>query len=152
MSSKPLSPSRTSKTAKGEATGTLKGSITNRYTEKKYPFNATWIWRDEQEGTLRFHGTMPDPEREGWTALLALQLSQKDASGHYEVGDKQILHLGYSSSHPDGSQASFEAKTGTVVIQNSYPEQPINGKLDFETLDWGNDLYHVEVIFEISQF
>jgi hypothetical protein len=131
----------------------MKGSITNLYTGKKYPFNSTWIWRDEQQETLRFHGTMPDPERAGWTALVALQLSQKDASGNYEVGDKRILYLGYSSrSNSDESQAIFKAKTGTVVIQNSYPEQPINGKLDFETLDWGNDLYHVEVIFEISQF
>jgi hypothetical protein len=131
----------------------MKGNITNLHTEKKYPFNSTWIWRDELQGTLRFHGTMPDPEREGRTALLALQLSQKDASDNYEVGDKRILLLDYSSiSNSGGGELSFKAETGTVGIQNSYPQQPINGKLDFVASGVLEDRYHVEVIFDISQF
>ena len=153
MSSKPLSPSETSKTAKGEATGTIKGNITNLYTEKKYPFNATWIFRDEQAGTLRFHGTMPDPEREGRTVMVAVQHSQKDASGNYEVGDEHILHLRYSSLNlSDGEKIAFDATTGTVGIQNRYPQQPVNGKLYFQTSRVGRDQYHVEVVFEISRF
>ncbi|WP_283180365.1 hypothetical protein [Pseudomonas svalbardensis] len=153
MSSKPLSPSETSETAKGEAKGTIKGNITNLYTEKKYPFNATWIWRDEQQGTLRFHGTMQDPEREGRTVVVGVRLSQKDASGNYETGDERILYLSYSSRNlSDGGTIEFDATTGTVGIQNSYPQQPVNGKLDFQTSKVGRDHYHVEVVFEISQF
>jgi hypothetical protein len=130
----------------------MKGNITNQYTKKKYPFNSTWIWRDEQEGKLRFHGTMPDPETEGGTVLVALELSQKDASGNYEVGDKRIHNLAYSIGISSGNPTRLEAKTGTVSIQNSYPQQPINGKLDFITHGVGWDHYHVEVAFEISQF
>ncbi|TFB36898.1 hypothetical protein [Pseudomonas sp. F01002] len=155
MSSKPLSPSETSETAKGEAKGGIKGTITNLITKIEYPFNATWIYRDEQQETLRFHGTMPDPENDHKKVAVALQLSQKNApTGTYPFDSPKVLHLSYLKYDVDGEGHSvyYEAISGHVDLVNAYPDSPISGKLVFKTTVIDDISYRVDVKYSITEF
>ncbi|KNH29622.1 hypothetical protein ACS77_02810 [Pseudomonas syringae] len=154
MSSMELLPLEHPENSKGEAEGAIKGTITNLQTGKEYPFLASWIYRDEQQGTLRFHGTMTDPEAPGKQVAVGVQFSQKNApSGTYPFDDPQVLHLSYTKyGEGDKPTVYFKAITGEIVLHNSYPQQPIDGGLSFTTETHGGDHYRVKVTFDIEAF
>jgi hypothetical protein len=152
MSSKQLLPFERENNSKGVATGTMKGTLKNLRTNISYPFLARSIWRDEQQGTLRFHGTMDDPETQGKLVAIGLQLSSSEQqSGTFPVGDSKILHLTFTQNGNDGD-VHFSAESGEVVLQRKQFQKPINGRLVFKTKAVGDDRYDVDVIFDISEF
>lgn len=133
---------------KGEASGTIKGKVKNLKTGNVYDFKDPWIWRDTQQGTLRFHGVVDDPEAPGEQVAIALQLSSaSQPSGEFKVGDPKILHLSYMKyGDPD---VHFSAESGLVKLQRQANDR-INGSLKFETIAIGANQYAVDVIYDIG--
>jgi hypothetical protein len=132
---------------KGEASGTIKGTVKNLKTGKVHDFKDPWIWRDTQLGTLRFHGVVNDPEAPGEQVSIGLQLSRAlQPDGEFEVGDPKILFLGYIKyGSPD---VLFSAESGLVKIQRQADDR-INGSLKFETVTIDANQYAVDVIYDI---
>ncbi|MGP6459675.1 hypothetical protein [Pseudomonas parakoreensis] len=137
---------------KGEATGVIKGEVKNLHTEVTFDFLSTWIWRDEQNETLRFHGTMPDPLVPGRTWLVALGLSDKSQpSGTFPVGDSRIVYLNLVTFGIGEPTRTFEASSGYIVLEH-HSNNDINGKLVFQTKQQAFDSFDVNVTFAIGQF
>ncbi|RBL68640.1 hypothetical protein C3E98_025060 [Pseudomonas sp. MWU13-2625] len=137
---------------KGEAAGVIKGKVKNLYTEVTFDFLSNWIWRDELNETLRFHGTMPDPLVPGRSWLVGLRLSSKsEPSGEFQFGDPRIVYLNLITFTDSGSKLEFPAASGGVILQH-HPDNHINGKLEFRTEKRGFDSFDVDVTFAIGRF
>lgn len=141
--------------SKGAVTGSIEGTLKNLMKNKSYPFSATGgIWRDEQAGTLRFHGQMPDPERLGKHVAIWVQFkSSEQESNTYPVGDPAILGLGYiqyKNEENDGMDVLFKAESGEVVLQREQFQKPVNGQLAFKTATVGDDRYEVDVTYTVG--
>ncbi|CAI8734111.1 DUF3237 domain-containing protein [Pseudomonas sp. IT-347P] len=133
---------------KGEASGTIKGKVKNLKTGKVHDFKDPWIWRDEQQGTLRFHGVVDDPEAPGEHVAIGLQLSSaSQPAGEFKVGDPKILHLSYTKYGPP--DVYFRAESGLVTLQRQANNR-INGSLKFESITIGDNQYAVDVIYDIE--
>lgn len=154
MSIKELQPGELRRSEKGAATGFIKGSLTNLHTTKKFDFKASSIWRDEQQGTLRFHCVMGDPENSEKEVGVAVQLRQTDTpTGTYLVGSPEVIYLSYLRYGADGHvEVDYPANSGRVDLKNAYPEKPISGKLFFDTRDIGGSSYRVDVEYSITEF
>ncbi|MHC8350756.1 hypothetical protein ACYZT7_15785 [Pseudomonas sp. RT4P38] len=142
------------RSGKGSATGFIKGTVTNRQTNEEYKFNADGIWRDEQEGTLRFHGSMVDPENPANIVGVALQLIKVDTpSGTYRFDSEKVLHLSYFKQDvADSTKVHYyKANRGDVELINAYPDKPISGKLGFNA-GIMDDRYRVDVEYSITKF
>ncbi|MFJ2284815.1 hypothetical protein ACIOUF_00335 [Pseudomonas iridis] len=140
-------PGKTVSGVKDEVEGTIEGHVKNLSTGVSHLFSDPWIWRDEQAGTLRFHGVVPDPEKPG--ALVGILLTLASAAqpgGKFQVGAPEIEILGYLKYHPD---QLFHAESGEVTLERQ-PENRINGTLKFTTTSKGGEQYRVDVIFDIG--
>jgi hypothetical protein len=130
----------------------LKGTIKNTRTGKEFEFNARETHRDEQQETLRFHGTMVDPESDSSVHLssIAVNLSNKADSGtEIPLTDARVLFVAYTRSGATTEPRHFygdKEKPGFVTLQHS--GERINGKLQFTTEAVGGDSYKVDVIFD----
>ncbi|MED7666531.1 hypothetical protein GXB78_04795 [Pseudomonas moraviensis subsp. stanleyae] len=128
----------------------LKGTVKNLRNGKEFKFYARETHRDEQGGTLRFHGTMVDPEGNSSVDLssIAVNLSNKADSGtEIPLTDARVLFVAYSRN--GATTRNFYAdkeKPGFVTLQHSGDR--INGKLQFTTEALGDDSYEVDVIFD----
>ncbi|MHC8344116.1 hypothetical protein [Pseudomonas sp. RT6P73] len=150
MSSKNLLPTERESGSNTEPTGTMKGTLINLRTAESYDYFATYIYRDKQGGTLRFHGSMKNPEIPEKYVSVGLQLSKHDeASGEFEVGDPRILHLFYMQYDKD---VYFDAASGNVVFQRGEGQDEINGRLLFKTKTIGDVHYAVDVTFAITGY
>ncbi|MHC8339285.1 hypothetical protein [Pseudomonas sp. HLT2-19-2] len=155
MSINVLQPAEPGRSEKGVATGFIKGTVTNRQTNEEYKFNADGIWRDEQEGTLRFHGSMVDPENPANIVGVALQLTKIDTpSGTYRFDSEKVLHLSYFKQDvADSTKVHYyKANRGNVELKNTYPNQPISGMLVFNTESIEDISYKVDVKYSITEF
>lgn len=130
----------------------LKGAVKNLRTGKEFKFDAKETHRDEQQGTLRFHGTMFDPEiDDGFhLSVIAVNLRDKSDSGtEIPLDDPRVLLVAYtryySHEHP-GFFYADKKKPGFVTLQHSGGR--INGRLQFTTEAVGDDSYEVDVIFD----
>lgn len=130
----------------------LKGAVKNLRSGKELKFFASETHRDEQGGTLRFHGTMVDPEGNSSFHLssIAVNLSNKtDAGTEIPLTDARVLFVAYTRSGATTEPRHFYAdkeKPGFVTLQHSGDR--INGKLQFTTEAVGDDSYEVDVIFD----
>lgn len=144
------------KPGRGTATGTMTGTVKNLYTNVESFFEAEWIWRDNQEGTLRFHGTVDDLEKPGETALIGLLLDREDvSSGTYRIGDTQVkLTMSYMTfiRETGAGKRQFIGLEGWVELKNSYPDKPISGTLWFKTKSIVHNNYEVNLKFDITDF
>ncbi|SDR30767.1 hypothetical protein SAMN04490186_4949 [Pseudomonas grimontii] len=144
------------KPGRGTATGTMTGTVKNLYTNVVSTFKAEWIWRDNQEGTLRFHGTVDDLEKPGETALIGLLLDREDvSSGTYRIGDTQVkLTMSYMTfiRETGAGKRQFIGLEGWVELKNSYPDKPISGTLWFKTKSIVLNNYEVNLNFDITDF
>ncbi|MHC8394827.1 hypothetical protein ACYZT8_14410 [Pseudomonas sp. LB3P93] len=153
MSSNELLPTERKSDLKRVATGVMKGTLENLRTGKSYEFLATFIHRDEQQGTLRFHGSMIDPEIPEKYVGVGLQLSSSsEPSGTFLVGDPRILHLSYTRYSDDGSDDYFRAESGKVVLQRGADRNEINGRLDFKTESIDGNQYVADVVYALKGF
>ncbi|PKA68981.1 hypothetical protein ATI02_1791 [Pseudomonas baetica] len=135
---------------KGVVSGTIKGQVKNLTTEQVHDFDKPWIWRDTQQGTLRFHGVVNDPEAPGKEVAIGLQLSSaSQPSGEFKVGDPKILHLSYMKYGEPEPDVYFRAESGLVTLQRQANDH-INGSLKFETITIDGNQYAVDVIYDIG--
>lgn len=131
----------------GEASGTIKGTVTNLSTGHSYKFIDPWIWRDTQQGTLRFHGVVDDPEAPGKRLSVGLVLANAEqADGDFKWSDPEITHLGLGKYDPP---IGFTATSGRVIFRRR-EDDSINGRLVFTTDVIGVDQYSVDVIYDIG--
>ncbi|VVP86428.1 hypothetical protein [Pseudomonas fluorescens] len=124
---------------------TIKGTITHRGTGTEHSFNATFIYRDERQGSLYFHGVMDDREQ------IMLQLSEsQEPSGTINLPDSRVLYLVYRRKFRDTTHWDvFASLSGSILLQRQ-PENAINGRLHFTTeKNDGND-YVIDVVFALS--
>lgn len=130
----------------------LKGTVKNLRTGKEYTIEARETHRDEQQGTLRFHGTMLDPEVDDGVHLsvIAVNLKDKADSGtEIPLKDPRVLFVTYSRyDSPTQARVFYgdKEKPGFVTLQHSGGR--INGRLQFTTEAVGEDSYQVDVIFD----
>ncbi|EZP65943.1 hypothetical protein [Pseudomonas sp. RIT357] len=143
------------KSNKGTATGTMNGKVVSLSDDQTYPFKATWIYRDNQNGTLSLRGTVDDLESPGRTSLIGLALTPESApSGTYSIGVNPVtLTLLYMTFIRDtGVTTDYEGIEGWVELKSAYPEKPISGKLWFKTRPRVGRAYEVELDFNIPDF
>ena len=157
------------KSNKGTATGTMNGTVETLSGDQTYPFKATWIYRDNLNGMLRFHGTVDDLESPGRTSLIGLELTPESTpSGTYSIGVNPesapsdtdsigatpvTLRLDYMTFIRDtGVTTDYEGIEGWVELKSAYPEKPISGKLWFKTRPRVGRAYEVELDFNITDF
>ena len=157
------------KSNKGTATGTMNGTVETLSGDQTYPFKATWIYRDNLNGMLRFHGTVDDLESPGRTSLIGLELTPESTpSGTYSIGVNPesapsdtdsigatpvTLRLDYMTFIRDtGVTTDYEGIEGWVELKSAYPEKPISGKLWFKTRSRVGRAYEVELDFNIPDF
>lgn len=143
------------KSNKGTATGTMNGTVVSLSDDQTYPFKATWIYRDNQNGTLSLRGTVDDLESPGRTSLIGLALTPESApSGTYSIGVNPVtLTLLYMTFIRDtGVTTDYEGIEGWVELKSAYPEKPISGKLWFKTRPRVGRAYEVELDFNIPDF
>ncbi|WP_339484387.1 hypothetical protein [Pseudomonas sivasensis] len=143
------------KSNKGTATGTMNGKVVSLSDDQTYPFKATWIYRDNQNGTLSLRGTVDDLESPGRTSLIGLALTPESApSGTYSIGANPVtLTLLYMTFIRDtGVTTDYEGIEGWVELKSAYPEKPISGKLWFKTRPRVGRAYEVELDFNIPDF
>lgn len=143
------------KSNKGTATGTMNGTVVSLSDDQTYPFKATWIYRDNQNGTLSLRGTVDDLESPGRTSLIGLALTPESApSGTYSIGANPVtLTLLYMTFIRDtGVTTDYEGIEGWVELKSAYPEKPISGKLWFKTRPRVGRAYEVELDFNIPDF
>ena len=157
------------KSNKGTATGTMNGTVETLSGDQTYPFKATWIYRDNLNGMLRFHGTVDDLESPGRTSLIGLELTPESTpSGTYSIGVNPesapsdtdsigatpvTLRLDYMTFIRDtGVTTDYEGIEGWVELKSAYPEKPISGKLWFKTRPRVGRAYEVELDFNIPDF
>ncbi len=143
------------KSNKGTATGTMNGTVVSLSDDQTYPFKATWIYRDNQNGTLSLRGTVDDLESPGRTSLIGLALTPESApSGTYSIGANPVtLTLLYMTFIRDtGVTTDYEGIEGWVELKSAYPEKPISGKLWFKTRPRLGRAYEVELDFNIPDF
>ena len=157
------------KSNKGTATGTMNGTVETLSGDQTYPFKATWIYRDNLNGMLRFHGTVDDLESPGRTSLIGLELTPESTpSGTYSIGVNPesapsdtdsigatpvTLRLDYMTFIRDtGVTTDYEGIEGWVELKSAYPEKPISGKLWFKTRPRLGRAYEVELDFNIPDF
>ncbi len=132
---------------KGEASGTIKGTVTNLTTGHSYKFSDPWIWRDIQQGTLRFHGVVDDPEAPGKRLFVGLVLADAEqVDGDFNWGDSEIKDLRLGKYDPP---IAFKATSGRVIFRRR-EDDSINGRLVFTTAVIGVDQYSVDVIYDIG--
>ena len=143
------------KSNKGTATGTMNGTVVSLSDDQTYPFKATWIYRDNQNGTLSLRGTVDDLESPGRTSLIGLALTPESApSGTYSIGVNPVtLTLLYMTFIRDtGVTTDYEGIEGWVELKSAYPAKPISGKLWFKTRPRVGRAYEVELDFNIPDF
>lgn len=157
------------KSNKGTATGTMNGTVVSLSDDQTYPFKATWIYRDNQNGTLSLRGTVDDLESPGRTSLIGLALTPESApSGTYSIGvnpesahsdtcsvgaNPVTLTLLYMTFIRDtGVTTDYEGIEGWVELISAYPAKPISGKLWFKTRPRVGRAYEVELDFNIPDF
>lgn len=143
------------KSNKGTATGTMNGTVVSLSDDQTYPFKATWIYRDNQNGTLSLRGTVDDLESPGRTSLIGLALTPESApSGTYSIGANPVtLTLLYMTFIRDtGVTTDYEGIEGWVELKSAYPAKPISGKLWFKTRPRVGRAYEVELDFNIPDF
>ncbi len=143
------------KSNKGTATGTMNGTVVSLSDDQTYPFKATWIYRDNQNGTLSLRGTVDDLESPGRTSLIGLALTPESApSGTYSIGANPVtLTLLYMTFIRDtGVTTDYEGIEGWVELISAYPAKPISGKLWFKTRPRVGRAYEVELDFNIPDF
>lgn len=138
----------TEQTGKNANTGVIEGTVKNRHTETEYSFRTEGTWRDEQNGTLRFHGSMKDPEGESKYMQVSLQLSKSDQpAGSIAVGDPKILHLALIKG--ESGEQVFKAISGEVTLER-HPENAVKGQLTFTTSTRVFISYDVDVTFQFE--
>lgn len=131
----------------GEASGTIEGTVTNISTGFSYKFIDPWIWRDTQQGTLRFHGVVDDPEAPGKRLSVGLVLADAEqVSGDFKWSDSEIKHLGLGKYDPP---IDFKATSGRVIFRRR-EDDSIHGRLVFTTAYIGVDSYLVDVNYDIG--
>jgi hypothetical protein len=157
------------KSNKGTATGTMNGTVETLSGDQTYPFKATWIYRDNLNGMLRFHGTVDDLESPGRTSLIGLELTPESTpSGTYSIGVNPesapsdtdsigatpvTLRLDYMTFIRDtGVTTDYEGIEGWVKLISAYPAKPISGKMWFKTRTRVGRGYEVELDFNITDF
>ena len=157
------------KSNKGTATGTMNGTVETLSGDQTYPFKATWIYRDNLNGMLRFHGTVDDLESPGRTSLIGLELTPESTpSGTYSIGVNPesapsdtdsigatpvTLRLDYMTFIRDtGVTTDYEGIEGWVELKSAYPAKPISGKMWFKTRTRVGRGYEVELDFNITDF
>lgn len=139
----------------GEAVGRIHGTLTNLKSGITHNVETQRIWRDTDEGKLRFYGVLDDPEAPGKIVVIGLQLSYAwQPDGKFNVGDQEILYLGYRKyvdlNNPR-SDVNFLADSGGLAIHRK-PQDRIHGWLQFQTLaiDIDGDRYGVDVDYDIG--
>ncbi|RVD79916.1 hypothetical protein [Pseudomonas koreensis] len=137
---------------KAVAEGEIKGKVINLSNQHEINFTSDWIWRDELNGALRFHGTMPEPGGSGRSLLIGLSFKDKSQpSGTYDVKDPQIVYLTLKTFGAGEPDCEFEASSGHVILEH-HPNNDINGKLVFKTKTVGVDSFSVNVVFDVRKF
>jgi len=123
----------------------IKGTITHLGTGIEHSFNATFIFRDEREGSLYFHGVMNEREQ------IVLQLSKsQEPGGTITLPDSRVRYLRYRRKFEDTSHwDEFKALSGSIVLQRQ-PENAINGRLHFTTEKHNGNDYAVDVAFALT--
>lgn len=123
----------------------MKGSITNLSAGKSFDFLTDLVHRDEQEGTFRLHGSMPDPRNPNEDVGIGFQLESKDSpSGTYLWDDQKVLNFSFIEYR---LQTRYDANEGYILLQRDPSEVRVNGRLKFKTIDIDGIKYEVDVIF-----
>jgi hypothetical protein len=135
-------------TTTNQITGEFRGSVNIQGVE--HPFQSNYVYRDEQQGGLRFFGLMEHSTGLYDRDAIHVEFNNSGApDGTYAVGGGGDVHLRELRYAPPGDRYGYPAQSGTVLFRRNDAETTINGRVEFE-FTHGTTHYKIDAIFSIK--